>query len=95
MDPAQSGNEYGNLGCPDQLQLALERRVSKRTPSRFRAQVLTSGVEPSLHFDYKKTRIQQYFRLPHVDVVGNGYDFALGLNWQGVIRDERTRTHAK
>ena len=32
---------------------------------------------------------------PHVDVAGNAYDFAFGLNWQGVIRDERTRTHAK
>ena len=32
---------------------------------------------------------------PHVDVAGNAYDFAFGLNWQGVIRDERTRAYAK
>ena len=32
---------------------------------------------------------------PHVDVAGNAYDFAFGINWQGVIRDKRTRTHAK
>ena len=32
---------------------------------------------------------------PHVDAAGNAYDFAFGLNWQGVIRDERTRAYAK
>ena len=32
---------------------------------------------------------------PHVDVAGNSYDFGFGLNWQGVIRDERTRAYAK
>jgi beta-glucosidase len=27
---------------------------------------------------------------PYVDSEGNTYDFAFGLNWEGVIRDERT-----
>ena len=26
----------------------------------------------------------------HVDTDGNTYDFAYGLNWSGVLRDERT-----
>ncbi len=26
----------------------------------------------------------------HVDSEGNAYDFAFGLNWLGVIQDERT-----
>ena len=30
---------------------------------------------------------------PHVDAAGNAYDFGFGLNWNGVIRDERTRTY--
>ena len=25
----------------------------------------------------------------HVDTEGNAYDFAFGLNWSGVIEDER------
>ncbi len=31
---------------------------------------------------------------PHVDTTGNAYDFGFGLNWNGVIRDERTQTYA-
>lgn len=26
---------------------------------------------------------------PYVDRQGNAYDFAFGLNWKGVIQDER------
>ena len=26
----------------------------------------------------------------HIDSEGNAYDFGFGMNWQGVIRDERT-----
>ena len=32
---------------------------------------------------------------PHVDVGGNTYDFAFGLDWEGVIHDERSRTHGE
>lgn len=28
--------------------------------------------------------------IPHKDSEGNSYDFAFGLNWEGVIKDERT-----
>jgi beta-glucosidase len=31
----------------------------------------------------------------HVDADGNKYDFAFGLNWAGVINDERTNTYKK
>lgn len=31
----------------------------------------------------------------HVDSEGNAYDFAFGLNWEGVINDERTRKYRK
>jgi beta-glucosidase len=30
----------------------------------------------------------------HVDSDGNKYDFAFGLNWSGVIKDERTAKYA-
>ena len=32
---------------------------------------------------------------PHVDAQGNAYDFGFGLNWGGVIRDERVQRYAK
>jgi len=49
-----------DLGQPDQVQLIFERRVTKRTPGRFRTRVLTDGVIPSLHVDYKSSKIKQY-----------------------------------
>jgi hypothetical protein len=51
-----------DLGRPDQVQLIFDRRVSKRTPGRFRTRVITEGVTPSLHIDYKRTRIKQYHK---------------------------------
>jgi hypothetical protein len=51
-----------DLGRPDQVQLIFNRRVSKQTPSRFRTRVLTAGVVPSLHIDYKHSRIKQYHK---------------------------------
>jgi hypothetical protein len=51
-----------DLGRPDQVQLIFGRRVTKRTPGRFRTRVLTAGVTPTLHVDYKKTRIKQYHK---------------------------------
>jgi hypothetical protein len=51
-----------DLGRPDQVQLIFERRVTKRTPGRFRTRVLTDGVIPSLHVDYKSSKIKQYHK---------------------------------
>jgi hypothetical protein len=51
-----------DLGRPDQVQLIFARRVSKQTPGRFRTRVITDGVTPSLHIDYKHSRIKQYHK---------------------------------
>lgn len=51
-----------DLGRPDQVQLIFQRRVSRQTPGRFRTRVITEGVTPSLHVDYKHTRIKQYHK---------------------------------
>lgn len=51
-----------DLGRPDQVQLIFERRVQKNTPGRFRTRVVTAGVIPSLHVDYKSSRIKQYHK---------------------------------
>ena len=76
-----------DVGRPDMVQLIFDRRVSKRTPGRFRTRVLTDGVIPSLHIDYKNSRIKQYFKqVPEVREVGartettinNTRDFFIG-----------------
>jgi len=76
-----------DLGRPDMVQLIFDRRVTKRTLGRFRTRVLTDGVIPSLHIDYKNSRIKQYFKqVPEVREVGartettinNTRDFSIG-----------------
>jgi hypothetical protein len=49
-----------DIGRPDQVQLIFARRVTRRTPGRFRTRVLTEGVIPSLHIDSTSSRIKQY-----------------------------------
>ncbi|MGH8563777.1 MAG: hypothetical protein ACREXW_06660 [Gammaproteobacteria bacterium] len=51
-----------DLGRPSQVQLIFDRRVTRRTPGRFRSRVITEGVVPSLHVDYKSSRIKQYHK---------------------------------
>ena len=64
------------------MQLIFERRVRKDTPGRFRTRVLTEGVVPSLHVDYKSTKIKQYHKegraLRTETTINNPYDFAIG-----------------
>ena len=31
----------------------------------------------------------------HIDSEGHGYDYAYGLNWSGVISDERVRKYGR
>lgn len=52
-----------DLGRPDRVQLIFERRVTRRTPGRFRTRVITNGVTPSFHVEYKHSRIKQYHKL--------------------------------
>lgn len=71
-----------DLGRPDQVQLIFNRRVTKRTPGRFRTRVITDGVIPSLHVDYKRTRIKQYHKegraLRTETTINDTRDFAIG-----------------
>jgi hypothetical protein len=50
------------LGHPSQLQVIFDRRIMKTTPGRFRTRIISDGVIPSLHLDYKNTRIKQYHK---------------------------------
>jgi hypothetical protein len=71
-----------DIGRPDQVQLLFPRRITKRTPGRFRTRVLTEGVIPSLHVDYKHCRIKQYLKegraLRTETTINDTYDFAIG-----------------
>jgi hypothetical protein len=49
-----------DIGRPKQVQFIFDRWVTKTTPGSFRTRVITDGVIPSLHIDYKGTRIKQY-----------------------------------
>jgi hypothetical protein len=53
-----------DLGRPDKVGLIFDRRITRRgkhpTPGRWRTRVLTEGVTPSLHVDYKHSKIKQY-----------------------------------
>lgn len=51
-----------DVGRPDQVQLIFNRRVTRRTPGRFRTRVITEGVSPSLYVDYKNNRTKQYHK---------------------------------
>jgi hypothetical protein len=71
-----------DLGRPDQVQLIFARRVTRQTPSRFRTRVLTAGVAPSLHIDYKHSRIKQYHKegraLRTETTINDTRDFGIG-----------------
>jgi hypothetical protein len=55
-----------DIGRPDQVGLVFNRRIitkgRNKTPSRFRTRILTTGVIPSLHVDYKHCKIKQYHK---------------------------------
>ncbi|MGO9079545.1 MAG: hypothetical protein ACLQDY_10960 [Streptosporangiaceae bacterium] len=56
-----------DIGRPDQIGLVFGRRIittgRRRTPGKFRTRVITDGVTPSLHVDYKNDKIKQYHKL--------------------------------
>jgi hypothetical protein len=55
-----------DIGRPDQIGLVFDRRIITKgrrvTPGRFRTRVITEGVTPSLHVDYKNAKIKQYHK---------------------------------
>jgi hypothetical protein len=71
-----------DIGRPSQVQLIFDRRVNKITPGRFRTRIITDGVIPSLHVDYKNTRIKQYHKegraLRTETTINNTRDFGIG-----------------
>ena len=75
-----------DIGRPDRVSLIFDRRVVRRgkfaTPGRFRTRVFTDGVTPSLHVEYKSTRVKQYHKegvaLRTETTINNAKDFGIG-----------------
>ena len=55
-----------DIGRPEKVGLIFDRQIRRRgkrpTPGRWRTRVLTEGVTPSLHVDYKHNKIKQYHK---------------------------------
>jgi hypothetical protein len=75
-----------DIGRPDHVGLIFNRRIQRGrkrpTPGRFRTRVITDGVTPSLHVDYKNAKIKQYHKegraLRTETTVNDTRDFAIG-----------------
>jgi hypothetical protein len=75
-----------DAGRPDQVSLIFDRRVihgrHRPTPGPFRTRVITDGVTPSLHIDYKHTKIKQYHKegraLRTETTINDTGDFTIG-----------------
>ena len=74
------------IGRPDQVGLIFDRRIVRKgphaTPGRFRTRIITEGVTPSLHVDYKNSKIKQYHKLGKAlrteTTVNDTRDFGIG-----------------
>ena len=64
------------------MQLIFNRKITRKTPGRFRTRILTQDVTPSLNVYYKNTRIKQYHKenraLRTETTINNSYDFGIG-----------------
>jgi hypothetical protein len=71
-----------DIGRPSQVSLIFDRKINRRTPGRFRTRVITDGVVPSLHVNYKKSRIRQYHKLLEAlrteTTINDTRDFGIG-----------------
>ena len=74
--------DHIDLGRPSSVQLIFGRRITRRTPGRFRTRIFTSDVDPSLHLDYKRSRIKQYYKqgraLRTETTINDTRDFGIG-----------------
>ena len=75
-----------DLGRPDRVSAVFDRRICNRrkrpTPGRFRTRIFTDGVVPSLHVDYKASRVKQYHKegvaLRTETTINDTRDFGIG-----------------
>lgn len=74
--------DHIDLGRPSSIQLIFGRRITRRTPGRFRTRVFTTDVDPSIHLDYKRSGIKQYYKqgraLRTETTINDPRDFGIG-----------------
>jgi hypothetical protein len=86
-----------DIGRPDHIGLVFNRRLvtkgRSKTPGRFNTRVITTGVIPSLHVDYKHNKIKQYHKegraLRTETTINDTRDFGInkGLNNLPALRE--------
>ncbi len=71
-----------DLGRPDRVGLLFPIRIQRTTPPPtfgYRTRVITDGVQPSLHVEYKHSHVKQYFKEQHAlrteTTINNPNDF--------------------
>jgi hypothetical protein len=93
--------EHLDLGRPDRVQLLFDRKIVKATPGKFATRVITAGVIPSLHVQYKRCHVKQYFKegraLRTETTINDARDFGLrrGLPHFDALRRLGQRTNAR
>jgi hypothetical protein len=81
-----------DIGRPDKAGLIFGRRIIRKgpraTPGQFRTRVLTDGVVPTLHVDYKHSKIKQYHKegkaLRTETTINDTRDFGIGKRLQNL-----------
>jgi hypothetical protein len=85
-----------DLGRPDCVGLLFPLRITRATPPPaygYRTRVITDGVQPSLHIEYKSSHVKQYFKEQHAlrteTTINNPKDFHIAkrLDNFGHLRD--------
>jgi len=83
------------LGRPDHVQIVFGRKITRRTPGRFRTRVINDGVEPQLQAHYKHSKVKQYLKegraLRTETTINDPGDFGVGrtlnaTNWLALTR---------
>lgn len=93
--------EHLDLGRPDRVQLLFERKIVKTTPGKFATRIITAGVHPSLHVQYKRCHVKQYFKegraLRTETTINDAHDFGLkrGLQHFDTLRRLGQRTNTR
>jgi len=82
-----------DLGRPHRVRLLFPRRLTRATPPPpfgYRTRVITDGVQPSLHIEYKTSHVKQYLKEPHAlrteTTINNPKDFAIAKRVQNLTQ---------
>jgi hypothetical protein len=83
------------LGRPDHVQVVFGRKITRRTPGRFRTRIIDDGVEPQIQAHYKHSKVKQYLKegraLRTETTINDPGDFGVGRtlnaeNWLALTR---------